>query len=212
MFSKHVWYDRKHQAEVFITTEGVVSGTILAHRGSVCVVNPRPEILSALYQEAKIKRILSLKTIILTDNTIDYARGLCALLNYSRGLRRHSPLTVVARADTRISTDFLTSCCSKLLNDSAHFKVTIERIQTGDTCSLGEGTASFERMKEDDLERNPRLVVRTDQCVLHYLDETHSGASEESAIISADRPNVVIRTAEIPRFSRESRHMLTVLG
>ena len=110
MFSKHVWHDRNHQAEVFITGSGAIGGTIVAYKGAVCVINPRPEILTALYQEAKIKRILSIKYVILTDNTIEFTRGLCALVGYSRGLRRKSPLKIITRDDTRISTDFLSSC------------------------------------------------------------------------------------------------------
>ncbi len=53
MFSKQVWHDRKHQAEVFVTQEGVVSGTILSWKRGVCLVNPRPEVLVALYQGSK---------------------------------------------------------------------------------------------------------------------------------------------------------------
>jgi hypothetical protein len=210
MFTKHVWYDRRHQVEVFITDDGVVSGTIMAIKGMVAVVNPRPEILSALYQEAKIKRILSLRTVILTDNTIDYARGLCALLSYSRGLRRKTPLRVITRENTRISTDFLTSCCSRLLDGDAHFDVTIDRLGIGEDRSLGGGTIGF-RQITGDRDANPRLVVATEQQTLHYLDESHSSAVDPATVISEHRPNIVIRTAELPRQVTRSRHMLTVL-
>jgi hypothetical protein len=74
---------------------------------------------------------------------------------------------------------------------------------------VGAGRISFERLPQDTPEYNPRLVVRTDDQVLHYLDESHLGGSE---VAYAEKPSVVIRTAEFPRIGRESRHMLNVLG
>jgi hypothetical protein len=192
MFSKHVWFDRKHQAEVFITDEGVISGTIVAYQGAVCLINPRPEILTALYSEAKIKRILSIKAVILTDNTMEYTRGLCALVAYSRGLRRRTPLTVITRNDTAISRDFLNSCCSQLLNDS-HFDVTVESVEVGEPHELGVGRILYERVPGS--ETNPYLVMSTGKRTLHYFDETHRGPFDDTHASRLSRPNVVIRAA-----------------
>jgi hypothetical protein len=208
MFTKHVWYDRKHQAEVFITDEGVISGTIVAYQGAVSIVNPRQEILAALYQEAKIKRILSLRTVILTDNTIEFARGLCSLLNYSRGLRRKTPLTVITRDDSRVAREFITSCCSPVVGGSS-FEVNVVALKIGEQYELGIGTIGF---INDGEQRNPLLVVKTGERTLHYLDESHNGAPDESQVISSERPNVVIRAAELPKYAEQTRHMLTVLA
>lgn len=207
MFSKHVWYDRRHQAEVFLTDDGAISGTIVAYEGAVSVINPRPEILTALYQEAKLKRILSLKGILLTDNTIDYTRGLCALVSYSRGLRRRTPLTIVTRHDTGISPDVLNRCCSQLLGD-ALFEVRMVPLGYGQSHQLGTGTISF--VKPEGSAVNPVLVMKTSRCALHYLDETHVGAPAEWSTVSSERPNVVIRAAELPRPMREIRQTMTV--
>src|SRR5512133_3890131 len=107
MFSKHVWFDRTHAVEVYIGPDGIVSGTVVAYEGAVCLINPRPEVLTALYQEAKLRRILSVRAIVITDNRIDFTRGLCSFVSYSRGLRRRLPLTIVIRKEARISSDFL---------------------------------------------------------------------------------------------------------
>jgi hypothetical protein len=197
MFSKHVWFDRKHQAEVFLTDDGIVGGTIVAYEGAVCLINPRPEILSILYSEAKIKRILSIKAVILTDNTMQYTRGLCALVAYSRGLRRRTPLTVITRTDTSISTDFLNSCCARLLNDST-FEVNIETVSPGQSYQLGKGIVRYVRLPLGASE-NPYVVVKTDKRMLHYFDETHTGAFGESHVTRKSHPNVVIRAAGLPQ-------------
>lgn len=198
MFSKHVWYDNKHQAEVFISDEGVVSGTIVAYEGAVFLINPRPEILTALYQEAKLKRILAVKGVIMTDNTIAYTRGLCALVNYSRGLRRKTPLVVVTREDTTIPTDFLSSCCSRLLAESSLFEFTIERLKTGESYPMGKGSIRFVRPPRGNTTSAPYLVVRTDKDrTLHYYDESHEGAFDSTHVVKSAKPNVVIRAAEL---------------
>jgi hypothetical protein len=204
MFSKHVWHDRKHQAEVFITGAGAIGGTIVAYKGAVCVINPRPEILTALYQEAKIKRILSIKYVILTDNTIEFTRGLCALVGYSRGLRRKSPLTILTRDDTRISTDFLGSCCSRLLGDEA-FDVAIETLKIGESREVGSGTVTF--LPGDE---NPFLAIRTERRLLHYYDESHTGPFSDEHPVGTDKPNVVIRAAELLPQNRPVRRPMIV--
>jgi hypothetical protein len=197
MFTKHVWFDRRHLAEVFINEDGVVTGTIVAYEGAVCLVNPRPEILASLYYEAKLKRILSIKAVILTDNTIEFTRGLCALVGYSRGLRRRTPLTVITRKESKISTDFLNSCCARLLEDSA-FDVSIVPVTTGQAHALGNGTVRFVRSARD-ASANPFLVVKTEKRTLHYFDETHQGELAEDGAARKTSPNVVIRAAEMPK-------------
>lgn len=197
MFTKHVWFDRRHMAEVFINEEGIVSGTIVAYEGAVALINPRPEILASLYHEAKLKRILSIKAVILTDNTIEFTRGLCALVGYSRGLRRRTPLTVITRKDSKISTDFLNSCCARLLEDQA-FEVDIVPIATGQQHPLGAGTLRFVRTARENA-TTPYLVVKTEKRTLHYYDETHKGLLVEDASVKRAQPNVVIRAAEMPK-------------
>src|SRR5688500_9535827 len=194
MFTKHAWFDRRHMAEVFINGEGAVSGTIVAYEGAVCLINPRPEILTSLYHEAKLKRILSIKAVILTDNTIEFSRGLCALVGYSRGLRRRTPLTVITRKDAKISTDFLNSCCARLLEDQA-FDVSIVPVAQNDSYALGAGTVSFVASA---VAANPLLVVKTDNRVLHYYDETHRSDTVDALMTQAGEPSVVIRAAELP--------------
>jgi hypothetical protein len=205
MFSKHVWYDRKHQAEVFITHEGVISGTIVAYEGAICVINPRPEILLALYQEAKIKRILGVRAVILTSDSIDVTRGLCAFVNYSRGLRRRSPLTIIARGDSRISPDFLSSCCARLWGDS-QFAVQFAHLRAGENFPLGKGSIRFDRAANSEA---PHLVVQTQkERTLHYYDESHSETFASAAPPDGDKPNIVIRAADLPGYLKHVRRKL----
>lgn len=196
MFTKHAWFDRRHMAEVFINGDGAVSGTIVAYEGAVCLINPRPEILTSLYHEAKLKRILSIKAVILTDNTIEFSRGLCALVGYSRGLRRRTPMTVITRRDAKISTDFLNSCCARLLEDQA-FDVSIVPVSSDESYSLGAGSISFVSAG-DPADCNPLLVVATDNRTLHYFDETHRGDVNAELAARAGAASVVIRAAELP--------------
>ena len=210
MFSKHVWYDRRHQAEVFTTDEGVISGTIVAYEGAVFVINPRPEILLALYQEAKIKRILGVKGVILTNDSIDFTRGLCAFVNYSRGLRRRSPLTIITLSDTEIATDFLSSCCARLWGDS-EFEVEFAKLASGESYRIGKGTLSFVKPKKGKAGISPYLVVQTDlDRTLHYYDESYSEALDDSQRDrGAKKPNVVIRAAELPSYAMHVREKLS---
>lgn len=195
MFTKHAWFDRRHMAEVFINQDGIVTGTIVAFEGAVCLINPRPEILTSLYHEAKLKRILSIKAVILTDNTIEFSRGLCALVGYSRGLRRKTALTVITRKETKISTDFLNSCCARLLEDSA-FDVSIVPVASGSSFQLGSGTVHFELIAEA-ANANPYLVIEARDRTLHYYDETHRGEFAPDHVSRTAEPNVVIRAAEL---------------
>jgi hypothetical protein len=212
MFSKHVWYDRKHQAEVFITDEGVISGTIVAYEGAICVINPRPEVLLALYQESKIKRILGVKAVILTGDSIDITRGLCAFVNYSRGLRRRSPLTIIARSDSRISPDFLSSCCARLWGDS-QFEVKFAHLRPGDSLALGKGSIHFERAVNAAGQSAPHLVIHTDKDrTLHYYDESHGETFEAAADNGGEKPNLVIRAADLPGYLKHVRRKLEASG
>jgi hypothetical protein len=207
MFSKHVWYDRKHQAEVFITDEGVISGTIVAYEGAICVINPRPEVLLALYQESKIKRIIGVKAVILTNDSIDFTRGLCAFVNYSRGLRRRSPLTIIARSDSNISPDFLSSCCARLWGDS-QFDVRFAHLRPGDEYELGKGAIRFARAAHEGPHAAPHLEVRTaKERTLHFYDESHPDTFA-SASKSDEKPNLVIRAADLPGYLKHVRRRL----
>ncbi|MEO5930843.1 MAG: hypothetical protein ABIR47_12980 [Candidatus Kapaibacterium sp.] len=211
MFSKHVWYDRQHQAEVFITDEGEISGTIVAYQGAVCVINPRPEILLALYQEAKIKRILSIRSIILTDNSIAFTRGLCAFVNYCRGLRRRTPLTIVTHTDSRISNDFLRSSCARLWSDCA-FDLEYAHLTTGEIYGLGRGNIRFTRPPRGNEGSRPYLVMTTDKNrSLHYYDESYDAAVDDSHA-DEEKPNVVIRAGELPGYLKSVRQRLVVGG
>ncbi len=205
MFSKQVWHDRKHQVEVFITEEGVISGTIIAYKGGVCLINPRPEVLIALYQEAKIKRILGVNAVLLTDNTPAFTRGLCALVSYSRGLRRRRPLSVVTRSDTKISTDFLNSCCARLLEDSA-FDVDITTLKRGETLSQGEGRVRYIGLPGIEANTaNPYLEVVTRTKTIQYYDESHTGQFDDTHVVNSVNPDLVIRATELPRYSQVVR-------
>jgi hypothetical protein len=209
MFSKHVWYDRRHQAEVFTTDEGVISGTIVAYEGAVFVINPRPEILLALYQEAKIKRILGVKGVILTNNSIEFTRGLCAFVNYSRGLRRRSPLMIITPSGAEIATDFLSSCCAKLWGDS-EFEVEFTRLAPGESYGIGKGSIRFVKPKKGKTSLSPYLVVQTDlDRTLHYYDESYNEAYDPQTERRASKPNVVIRAAELPSYIMHVRERLS---
>ncbi|HVZ41013.1 MAG TPA: hypothetical protein VHI13_17155 [Candidatus Kapabacteria bacterium] len=204
MFSKHVWHDRRHQAEVFATEEGAISGTMIAYEGAVTMINPRPEILLALYQEGKIKRILAVKAVILTSDAIEVTRGLCAFVNYCRGLRRRSPLTIVAPAGTTISMEFLDSCCA-LLWGASDFEIRIAHLAPEERLPLGKGWLRFRAGAEE----RPYLIVGTEKGrTLHYYDESHAGPVSPSDETGHERPNVTIRAAQVPSYLHYSRSIL----
>lgn len=193
MFSKHVWYDRKHQAEVFISDDGQISGAIIAYKGAVFVVNPRPEILTALYQEGKIKRILSLHGVVLTDTAMEYTRGVCSLVSYSRALRRKAPLTIISRDDTAVSPEFITSCRAQLVPDGS-FEVKVVPLPQQESFVFGNGLV---RYQPDDSGNNPCLVVETRERRIHFYDETHVGPFNPQELPLVQQPHVVIRAANI---------------
>lgn len=208
MFSKHVWHDRKHQAEVYATQDGVLSGTLVAYEGAVCAVNPRPEVLLALYQEAKIKKILAVKAVILTNDSIEFTRGLCAFVNYCRGLRRRSPLAIISRAGTAVTGDFLNSCCSRLWGDS-EFDLSFTQLGAGDSIEVGKGTVSFQAADGD---AAPYLAISTEKGrLLHYYDESHRGSVHDETADTV-RPNVVIRAAQVPGYLQYTRQIFEGVG
>ncbi|MCC7438899.1 MAG: hypothetical protein IT211_10440 [Armatimonadetes bacterium] len=197
MFSKHVWYDRRHQAEVFISDDGQISGAIIAYKGAVFVVNPRPEIMTALYQEGKIKRILSLKGVVLTDTTMEYTRGVCSLVSYSRALRRKSPFAIITRDNTAITSGFLASCCTQLVPDGS-FQVQLTALPQRESFVLGEGLIRYEPQETTESSGgSPCLVVETRERRIHFYDETHVGSFNSSELPLLQQPHVVIRAANI---------------
>lgn len=193
MFSKHVWYDHKHQAEVFLGDNGEVSGTIIAYEGTVFVVNPHPEILTALYHEAKMKRILSLGGVVLTDSALEHTRGLCALVNYSRGLRRKRPLLVVSRKGGAMPATYLNSACSQLLRQTSQFPVNLHTVGENEPFRFGKGTITFLPYSTDEADASV-LEIRTERGrVLHYLDEMCGRAGVPPEEIRRAAPHLVIR-------------------
>ncbi len=204
MFSKHVWHDRRHQAEVFINDDGEVSGTIVAYKGAVCLINPRPEILTALYQEAKIRRILAVRAVILTDSRMEFTRGLCALVGYSRGLRRRRPLEILTSTDVDISYDFLNSCCARLLGDTAPFDVEIRKLRNVQRHQVGDGAVCFVRLPASQRggDANPYVVIETSERTMHYYDETHRGEFDDVHDARTARPHLVVRAQEMPSMTR----------
>lgn len=209
MFTKHVWHDRHHQAEVFISEEGEVSGTIVTFKGAVSLINPRPEILGALYQEAKVKRILSIRTVILTNPAMEFTRGLCSLLGYFRGLRRRSTLEVITRADLNMSYDFLNSCCVRLLGGDSRFDVDITQLPIEQWYELGVGKVMYVR-PEQGQSANPLVEIRTNECMLRYYDESHSTAGNGHGANEVERPHLVVRAAGMPEYS--SRRIGSVIA
>jgi|GEM_PF-1795028 len=193
MFSKHVWYDTRHQAEVFLDENGEVSGTIVAYEGTVFVVNPHPEILTALYHEAKMKRILSLGGVVLTDSALEHTRGLCALVNYSRGLRRKRPLLVISRRGGALPTAYLNSACSQILRQTSQFPVTIQTLGENEPFRFGKGTISFLPYSTEEADASV-LAIRTERGrLLHYLDEGCGRAGVPPEEIRNAAPHLVIR-------------------
>lgn len=201
MFSKQVWHDRKHQAEVFVNGEGMVSGTILSYKRGVCLVNPRPEVLVALYQEAKIKRILGVNAVVLTDHSPEFVRGLCTLIAYSRELRRRKPLTVYVRADGVISPVFLNSCCAQLMRERTQFELNIVPVPVAIPFGVGEASLRYMLPENSPHPRRsrPYLELRTGDRAIHYYDESYAGEMTDYAI-GGEAPDIAIRAVQLPQY------------
>ena len=197
MFSKQVWHDRKHQAEVFVNSEGVVSGTILSWKKGMCLVNPRPEVLVALYQEAKIKRILGVNAVVLTSHAPEFVRGLCTLIAYSRELRRKKPLTVYIRSDGAVSPVFLNSCCAQLMRQCSQFDLDIVPVALEHEFEVGEGILRY-RLTESDA-RTPYLELRTGDRRIHFYDESFHEEPHE-CVGEQEAPDIAIRTVQLPQY------------
>lgn len=199
MFSKQVWHDRKHQAEVFVNGEGVVSGTILSYKRGVCLVNPRPEVLVALYQEAKIKRILGVNAVVLTDNAPEFVRGLCTLITYSREFRRRKPLTVYVRADSIISPMFLNSCCAQLMRERTQFDLNIISVPVAESFTVGDATLQYLLPENSPRRSRPYLELRTLDRLIHYYDESYLGEMTDYTI-AGEAPDVAVRAVQLSQY------------
>ncbi len=200
MFSKQVWHDRKHQAEVFVNEEGVVSGAIISFRKGICLVNPRPEILIALYQEAKIKRILSINAVVLTDSSPEFVRGLCTLISYSRELRRRKPLDIFVTAEGRRSPMFVNSCCAQLMTRQSLFDLDIHAVPTGKTFSVGEGELRFHSLRYPNTIGNPMLEVMTTERTIHFYDESCTEELDSYDHLPESVPDIVIRSVQLSQY------------
>lgn len=201
MFSKQVWHDRRHKAEVFVNEEGAVSGTILSYKHGVCLVNPRPEVLVALYQEAKIKRILGVNAVILTDHSPEFVRGLCTLITYSRELRRRKPLNVYVRAEGTVSPVFLNSCCARLMRERSQFDLNIIPVHIATPFSVGDATLQYARPTPGaQVRRNSAyLELRTGDRLVHYYDESFNGDMSEYEL-GGEAPDIAIRAVQLPQY------------
>ena len=199
MFSKQVWHDRKHQAEVFVNGEGIVSGTILSWKRGVCLVNPRPEVLVALYQEAKIKRILGVNAVVLTDQSPEFVRGLCTLIAYSRELRRRKPLSVYVSANGPTSPVFLNSCCAQLMREQSQFELNISAVPIGDPFTIGEGTLRY--LMANKASTTPYLELRTSDRHVHFYDETFNEELDEY-LGENQAPDIAIRAVQLPQYNQ----------
>jgi len=198
MFSKQVWHDRRHQAEVFVNEEGIVSGTIIAYKRGVCLVNPRPAVLIALYQEAKIKRILGVNAVVLTDHSPEFVRGLCTLITYSRELRRRKPLDVYVRADSAISPVFLNSCCAQLMRECSQFDLNIMPVSMETPFNIGEAELSYKAHGED--RGSAILQIRTQDRLVHFYDESFREELEAYTPEKSDAPDIAIRAVQLPQY------------
>lgn len=198
MFSKQVWHDRKHQAEVFVNEEGVVSGTIIAYKRGVCLVNPRPAVLVALYQEAKIKRILGVNAVVLTDHSPEFVRGLCTLITYSRELRRRKPLDVYVRSDGVISPVFLNSCCAQLMQECSQFDLNIRTVDMGTPFSVGDAELRYAR--HEGRPTSAILEIRTQDRLLHFYDESFQEELDVYTPKDVDSPDIAIRAVQLPQY------------
>lgn len=115
MFNKHVWSNRRHKIEVFLCNTEVI-GSIVNFESNIILVNPKSEILSALYSEGKIKNINSINTILLTNKSIECSRGLCSVMNYFKVMRRRKVLTVITRNDAYAIS--MNNWCLKMFSGS----------------------------------------------------------------------------------------------
>ncbi len=194
MYNKQVWHDRKHQVEVFRNDAGEVIGTIISFRKGICLINPHPDVLIALYQEAKIRRIGSVNTIILTDRRPEFVRGLCTFLGYSRTLKRGKPLSVRIVSDDRSTRAFIDSCCMQIMRGGSRFSFDLDTIDPGESYILGDAVITAEHYTSDNNARF--LCVRTSNRRIDYYDERHTAQSY--GLLDGEEPDVAVRAVQLP--------------
>lgn len=202
MYTKRVWFDQHHQAEIFLNDEEVTIGTIIAYEGAVILVNPTSDILSALYHESKLKRILGIRSIVLTSAAVQYARGICALMNYARVLGRKSPVTVTLPLDNAepSGTAFISMCCQHLIAN-ADFELVQKTLEFGVHGILGAGELVYYR---GDGEGRLLVITTQHERTIHVYDGDHyiSSGPDSSQI---QHPDIVIREQRGRRESSVSR-------
>ena len=198
MYSKQVWHDRKHQVEIYRGEAGEVIGTIVSFRKGICLINPRPDILIALYQEAKIRRIGSVNTILLTDRRPEFVRGLCTFLGYSRKLNRGKPLSVRLLAEDAGAQSFVDSCCMQILRGGSRFEFDLAGLSGEETLELGDAVITVEQVDRDGESLPPFLCIRTSERRIDYYDERYREV--ESIELGGSGPDVAIRAAELPLY------------
>lgn len=194
MYNKQVWHDRKHQVEVYRNDSGEVIGTIISFRKGICLINPRPDILIALYQEAKIRRIGSVNSVLLTDRRPEFVRGLCTFLGYSRKLKRGKPLSVRIVAEDRSANSFIDSCCMQIMQGGSRFAFDLDMLDTNATYELGDAVISVERAGSGSDAQF--LCIQTSSCRIDYYDERHSKPSH--TLLEGVGPDVAVRAVQLP--------------
>ncbi len=201
MFSKQVWHDRRHQIEVFRNEAGCVIGTIASCRRGIVLINPRTDILVALYQEAKIRRIASINTVVLTTTSPEHVRGLCGFLGYSRELTRRKQLEVrFADNPLRPATPFINSCCMQLMTSATRFALDLGAIvPNGSAYVIGDAELRLRSIPNENAEV---LDIRTPDRRIVFADDRLDLAASVEDRDSDCETDVVIRAAnELPQRS-----------
>jgi len=192
MFGKQVWYDTRHRTEVIVSDNQEVIGTIVAYEGAVLVVNPRAEILSALYQESRLKRLLGLKGVVLTSTSVENGRGICALVNYSRVLRRTAPLALITlERDPYTTRDFISRCCEHLFVHSG-FELDRVRLRPNVVGAIGKGEITFVPAADAGFVLQISTAAGR---VIHYYDDSIP-VNERDRSVGQRIPDLVVRAAE----------------
>ena len=129
----------KRETITRVMSGDLLVGTLVARDNETCVVDPRPELLCALFKGGHPNRILDIDAVVITDDDVEVTRGLCTLVAYLRGLKRTSALPVLVRNDAGICTTFLRSCCERLV-ENATFRVSVDAIDTAKPIRVGDAT------------------------------------------------------------------------
>lgn len=197
MYSKQVWHDRRHQIELFRNSDAEMIGTIVSFRKGICLVDPTSDILVALYQEAKIRRIGSINGVVLTSTSPERIRGLCTFLSYSRELRRKKRLDVrFLENPARASADFINSCCMQLMRRGSKFELDLAKVDERHPYLLGEGRiAPIEPYGDRSVRQT--LEIRTRDRRILFVDDRLPRSADLSET-SGKSPDVVVRTGSSP--------------